>query len=340
LNTIILEDFGVFLGKKSERFTVKKKGVTIAEFPATEVDRIIISSSGATVSSAALHLAVENRVPVAFTYRSGHPFGFLTPTIGHGTVLTRRSQYLEFGSELATELAKGFVIGKLRNQKRLLKVWARTRTRTYPSISDMLYKLSEQVSEKEQEILELTGQLNKDLRLSIMNLEGLAASAYWTGVSEILPPIFGFTSRVTRGAKDPFNMILNYGYGILYSEVWSCVTRAGLDPYAGFLHVDRPGRPSLVLDVIEEFRQQVVDRPVISNFIHSPPELPDFVEDNELSKTARQTVADLVIGRLSTRVQYGDKKSPLRNIMMRQAWNVSKFLKKEVSQYKPFFLKW
>jgi CRISPR-associated protein Cas1 len=60
------------------------------------------------------------------------------------------------------------------------------------------------------------------------------------------------------------NSALNYGYGILYTQVWGALMNAGLEPFAGFLHVDRPGKPSLVLDVIEEFRQPIVDRAVIA----------------------------------------------------------------------------
>jgi len=56
------------------------------------------------------------------------------------------------------------------------------------------------------------------------------------------------------------NSALNYGYGILYGQVWGAVMNAGFEPFAGFLHLDRPGKPSLVLDLIEEFRQPIVDR--------------------------------------------------------------------------------
>src|SRR5204862_398077 len=69
--------------------------------------------------------------------------------------------------------------------------------------------------------------------------------------------------REGRGATDPLNAALNYGYGILYAQVERALLLAGLDPYAGFLHADRPGKPSLVLDLIEEFRQAVVDRTLI-----------------------------------------------------------------------------
>jgi CRISPR-associated endonuclease Cas1 len=68
--------------------------------------------------------------------------------------------------------------------------------------------------------------------------------------------------REHRGAVDPVNSALNYGYGMLYNQVQHALLLAGLDPYAGFVHVDRPGKPSLVLDAIEEFRQPIVDRTV------------------------------------------------------------------------------
>jgi len=132
VHTIVLEDFGVFLGKKSERFVVKKKGKVIGEFPASEVERIIVSSSGASMSSSALYLAVEKRIPVAFTYSSGRPFAFLTPTMGHGTVLTRRAQYTEATTVVGSSLVIGFVRGKLLNQRCLLNAWAKNRTRTRP----------------------------------------------------------------------------------------------------------------------------------------------------------------------------------------------------------------
>ncbi|MHA1929505.1 MAG: CRISPR-associated endonuclease Cas1 [Candidatus Thorarchaeota archaeon] len=340
MDTIILEDFGIFLGKKSNRFIVKKKGKTIGEFPAQNVERIIISSSGASLSSAALYLAVENRVPVSFTYISGHPFAFLVPTTGHGTVLTRRSQYLEYGSARATELVKGFIIGKMKNQRVLLKSWSKTRTRTNPQLSESLYNLSSGIDIRISNTRDVVDTLDERTRSLLMHYEGMAAQDYWRGVASILPSNLSFSNRITRGAKDPFNMHLNYGYGILYSEVWSAVTKAGLDPYAGFLHVDRPGRPSLVLDLIEEFRQQIVDRPIIADFILSSPSIESLVDDDVLTKDARQKIAQLVIDRLSTKVTYNEMKSPLRNIMVRQAWNVAKYLRKEVTSYTPFHLKW
>ncbi|MHA1247378.1 MAG: CRISPR-associated endonuclease Cas1 [Candidatus Thorarchaeota archaeon] len=340
MHTIVLDDFGLFLGKKHERFVVKKSGKAVAEFPAREVDRIIISSSGVSVSSSALYLAVTNRIPVAFTYSSGTPFGFLTPTLGHGTVLTRRAQYTEAESPVATTLAVGFVRGKMSNQRNLLKMWAKNRTRRNPTLSENLFGLAEEVQRLTVELEPLTGPLTSDMRQAIMNIEGRAASSYWTGVAEILPKDLNFVGRTTRGAKDIFNMMLNYGYGILYSEVWSAVTTAGLDPFAGFLHVDRPGRPSLVLDLIEEFRQQAVDRTLIAMVQRWNLRPEEMADNGELSKTVRQKIAEAVVKRLGERVTFGNSSTVLKNAIVRQAWSVAKVLRREQTRYTPFVLRW
>ena len=95
-------------------------------------------------------------------------------------------------------------------------------------------------------------------------MEGVAGRLYWEAVKEIVESKVEFMGRVHRGASDAVNALLNYGYGILYSHVWGAVANAGLEPFAGYLHVDRPGKPSLILDMVEEFRQPVVDRTVIA----------------------------------------------------------------------------
>jgi CRISPR-associated protein Cas1 len=77
-----------------------------------------------------------------------------------------------------------------------------------------------------------------------------------------MPEQYDWPGREGRGAQDPLNSLLNYGYGILYGQVEQAIILAGLDPYAGFLHADRPGKPSLTLDLIEEFRQVAIDRVV------------------------------------------------------------------------------
>ncbi len=190
------------------------------------------------------------------------------------------------------------------------------------------------------------GGLTARNRLELMSAEARAATVYWDGVARVLPCEFGFRNRVTRGAQDLFNMALNYGYGILYAQVWSAVSLAGLDPYAGFLHVDRPGRPSLVLDLIEEFRQQTVDRVLVrlSNRRQLGLEHGDGGDGGqgtgELSKHQRETIAAAVIDRLAEPVTYGGKKMPFKNVIARQARAVARVLREGGGTYTPFHIRW
>jgi CRISPR-associated protein Cas1 len=101
------------------------------------------------------------------------------------------------------------------------------------------------------------------LRTSVLLVEARAAAYYWGAVAALFPPSWDFPGRRHRGATDPVNMLLNYGYAILFTRVWRAVERHGLHPYVGFLHTSRHQQPGLVLDAMEQFRQPVVDRSVI-----------------------------------------------------------------------------
>ena len=112
--------------------------------------------------------------------------------------------------------------------------------------------------------------------------------------------------RETRGATDRFNSALNYGYGILYAKVEQALVLAGLDPYGGFLHADRPGKPSLVLDLIEEFRQTVVDRTIIGMVNKHVAIEQD--ENDRLTETTRKKIAEKVLERLESSEMYEKKR--------------------------------
>ena len=99
-----------------------------------------------------------------------------------------------------------------------------------------------------------------------MGLEGEGASAYFGAIRTLLPSWAGFDGRNRRPPRDPFNACLSYGYAVLEGTILTAIGAAGLEPFAGFLHSDRSGKPSLTLDLIEEFRQPVVDRVALRLF--------------------------------------------------------------------------
>jgi CRISPR-associated protein Cas1 len=142
-------------------------------------------------------------------------------------------------------------MAKLRNQADFLKKLAQKRE-----------KLKDDLWEAAERILELKGKVEKigagtsldEKRNSIMGWEGTAGRIYFDKLAQVVPEPFRFEGRSRRPARDPFNAVLNYCYGILYSRVEQACILAGLDPFVGFLHADNYGQTSLVFDLIEPFR--------------------------------------------------------------------------------------
>jgi CRISPR-associated protein Cas1 len=132
------------------------------------------------------------------------------------------------------------------------------------------------------------------------------------------------------------NSLLNYGYGILYSQIWGAVLNAGLEPFAGFLHVDRPGKPSLVLDMVEEFRQPVVDRTVIA-YVNLGTNI--GMRDGLLDADTRKNIGDKIVERLVATEMYKGKQYQIRSIIQMQARRLAGVLRGD-GAYKAFSFKW
>jgi CRISP-associated protein Cas1 len=170
----------------------------------------------------------------------------------------------------------------------------------------------------------------------MMGIEGVAGRLYWQAVAEIISGRTEFLGREHRGAADMVNAALNYGYGILYGNVWGAALNAGLEPFAGFLHVDRPGKPSLVLDLVEEFRQPVVDRAVLSAVNLG---IAMRMENGQLDKSSRDLIAGRVLDRLVSAERHDGKEYPIRSIIQMQARRLASFLRGG-KPYETFRFKW
>jgi len=173
------------------------------------------------------------------------------------------------------------------------------------------------------------------VRSALLAVEGAAGRIYWSGVRELLGEDL-FAARHHRGADDPVNAALNYGYGILYSKVWAALMIAGLEPFAGFLHVDRPGKPSLVLDMVEEYRQPVVDRTIIALFTRGTT---IGMEEGRLDYAARKIIAGKTLERLETAVPYEGKSLPMRSVIQAQAHHLATSMRGE-RRYRPYRFRW
>lgn len=333
MDEVFVEGFGVSVGKKSERLVVKRKGEVIFERPFFDVDRVTVATEGATISASAIHECVKNGIPIEFISYSGAPYASLvSPHLG-GTVKTRRAQILAYGDGRGLLLGKAFAAGKLKSSANNLKYFAKYRKSADPTVYDYLYSRVDGIEALAKQVEEIQVSCVDEARGALLNVEGRGAAMYWEGVGKVAPEFLG---REGRGANDLVNSLLNYGYGILYNRVLSAATRAGLDPFAGYVHTDRPGKPSLVLDLVEEFRAPVVDRAVFGTLGTG---FKVGMDEGRLDEKTRKLVAERVRERLAARVAHRGRRHSLENIVHIQARSVASFVRDGVL-YRPFVGSW
>ncbi len=333
---VLVEDFGSFLGKKSERLVIRKNKKVVQEIPLYNLKQVLITSSGVSISSDLIRECSERGVPIHFLTSRGEPYAQLFSAHFTGTVKTRREQLLAALDERGLTLSKLIASAKVKNQINLLKYFGKYRKEKEP---ELYTKLEHNVADMEKVVREINNVRGKNIdevRGTLMSLEARAARSYWKSFADLISPKEKFPGREHRGTSDPVNSLLNYGYGMLYSQVWRSVVQAGLDPFAGFLHVDRPGKPSMVLDLTEEFRAQMVDRVVLA-FIGKGTKIK--MEGDRLAEETRKQFAQRVIDRWNDTENYERKKVTLRQIILMQARHIATFLRGE-RQYKPFVGGW
>ncbi|MCL0038551.1 CRISPR-associated endonuclease Cas1, partial [Thermodesulfovibrionales bacterium] len=179
----------------------------------------------------------------------GNPYGRVWhPKLG-STTLIRRKQLEIAEAEEGLNLSLDWVRTKFNNQIDLLKRLRKTRPHRSTDITSYIEKLENTKGSLDS----LSGTI-EDCRSSIMGIEGSGGRIYFGALSSLLPDRFKFTGRSRNPAKDEFNTLLNYSYGVLYSLVEKGCIIAGLDPYVGFIHTDHYNKKSLVLDLIENYR--------------------------------------------------------------------------------------
>lgn len=242
---------GGTVGKDGDEVVVRdpKRG-EVARARLAETSRLVVLGN-ATVTTPLMRELAERDVPVSFHSFGGWFAGMLSPASGHN-VLTRIAQHrvaAEAGRSL--DLARAFVHSKILNQRVLLR---RNGERVPAVALDGMKDLAGQA----------TTSLTAD---SLMGVEGAAARTYFEHFGSMLRgPMrghFQFEGRNRRPPLDPVNALLSFAYACLVREIAQIAAGVGLDPFVGFLHRTRPGRPALALDLMEEFRPVLADSAVI-----------------------------------------------------------------------------
>jgi CRISPR-associated protein Cas1 len=335
---VMVSGFGCFLSKKSERMQIKRPdGQVVHEFPFFRLSEVIVGSRGIGLSSDLLEELCKRGIRVAFLSGGGRPYAMITSPMLNAVVATRRAQLEAMNDRRGLEFSRAIVKGKIRNQAALLRYFGKHLKTANPPRFQKILQAAGELHHQLRQAMRVRGAQIDDVRQILMGIEGHCARVYWDAVQEIVRDKVEFLGRVTRGAQDELNSLLNYGYGILYAQVWGAVLNAGLEPFAGFLHVDRPGKPSLVLDLVEEFRQPVVDRVALA---HVNLGEPVKMQNGMLEAETRNALADKVMARLLAPEPYRGKHYQVRSIIQQQARRLASFLRGDAADYRTFSFKW
>ncbi len=335
---LIVEGKGVFLGKHQGRLRVTHNGKTLTEAPIIHLRHVLILDTGVAISSDVVHVCAEEGIPIHFLNGTDRAVAALYASGLTGTVVTRRAQLGAYLDERGAALARAFVMGKIENQRALLRYIGKYRKEADPALFEELSLVAAELGDHVAEAEAIALAPIDAVRERFLSVEGRAASRYWGAVRRIVPEDLGWPGRETQGATDPFNAALNYGYGVLYAQVERALVLAGLDPYGGFLHADRPGKVSLVMDLIEEFRQPVVDRTLIG-LVNRGVAI-DRDDTGKLDAPTRRRLAEKVLERMESAEPYEGKRQPLRCIVQSQARHIATFVRGERDGYAPFLAGW
>ncbi len=242
--TLYVTEQGARIEKEYQRLLITKDDEVLMAAPLARITKIVlVGRVGATTP--ALHALLDRGIGLSFVNRSGRLRGRLTPPTTPNAHL-RKAQYLkEDDPDFCLKLSRSIVRGKLHNSRTLMLRLQRRRHIQGPWLARM------------DQAMEIVTEA--DSLPTLRGIEGSAARAYFAHIRQAVPPELRPARRTRRPPKDPFNALLSLGYALLYESVISALETVGLDPYIGFFHSEKYGRPALALDMVEEFRAPVVD---------------------------------------------------------------------------------
>lgn len=329
MKTLVISDYGVKISYKKGVLKLKTKKES-RDISLTDLEQLVIATSGVLITSKAVRALVNHGVDLVFLDHRGLPIGRIYPPFINRTVETRRKQYLAYvDGDKATYIAKAIVSAKIMNQAGLLKRYYRnTGDRELKNAATEILRLLRELDEVNEPI--------EYARQKIISVESKAARTYWAHVSKLVPQDMGFEYR-DQDSPDPFNTMLNYGYGILYSEAWKALVLAGLDPYAGFIHVDRSGKPTLAFDYVEMFRCSIVDY-VLLKMVRKG--WRPSMENGFLDYRSRGELARTILSSMDRKTSVRGEKITVKQALKKYAFKLASFIRGDTKHYEGFVEDW
>lgn len=249
---IYIREQGSMLVKRGERIAVMKNSRTLLEIPLANVDNIAVIGN-IQVTTQVLLMLMEQGVDISYFTYSGKYVGHAAADMSKNIFLRFAQYELYHDMDRRLQLAKTIVRNKVENQIALIESFRwNGEYDWYPDVKRM------------RELLKsLEGKKTSN---EILGVEGMCSNIYFGTFGHMFKCRIRFEGRNRRPPRDPINVILSLAYTFLTKEICAAMDAESFEMYLGFLHGIRYGRKSLALDIIEEFRQPVVDRMVIRMF--------------------------------------------------------------------------
>ncbi len=339
LNTLYVSTQGAYVAKDRQNLTVRIDRAVRLRLPIHQIGGVVCFGR-VGVSPAALALCAESGVAVSFMTEHGR---FLARAHGFtpGNVLLRRQQYrLADDAEQSARIAARMVAAKIANCRSSMLRAQRDRTELG---DDHSFRIA--LQRLRGSLDDATNCLDLDL---LRGLEGEAANTYFGQFTKLMgrpDSAFGFKHRSRRPPRDPVNALLSFIYAMLAHDARAACEVAGLDPAVGFLHRDRPGRPSLALDLMEELRPVLADRLALT-LINRQQVRPAGFQTTEsgavrMSDDARKTVIKAYQDRKQVSVVHPflEDRVTFGLVIHLQARLLARMLRGDLDSYPPFLWK-
>lgn len=334
LNTLYITRQETYLHKERETIVIKQGKEKLAQFPALSIQNILCFGQ-VSVSPYLMGYCGEQGIGLSFYTEYGR---YLARVQGPqtGNVLLRRTQYRwADDEEKSVSIACQLVGAKIANSRATLMRQLRNHGDNQPM---------------QQAVDHFAGSLRRVKIAStvaeLMGMEGEAANRYFSVFDELIRSQgFEFGGRVRRPPTDTVNALLSFAYTLITHECASALQGVGLDPYVGFLHQDRPGRKSLALDLLEEFRAPWADRFVLTLINRGQIKPRDFITEASgavrLKDDARKTFLSAWQERKQTEIMhpYLMEKVPIGLLPHCQSLLLARHLRGDTEFYPPYLLK-
>ncbi len=326
-----------YLSLDGENVVVKKDEASSTRLPLHNLENIVCFTwQGA--SPALMGACTERNVGLCFLTPNGRFLARLTGKV-KGNVLLRKKQYeVSEKNDESVPIAASFVLGKIANCRKVVE----RALRDHAMLVDVQALTHASASLKETLCAVQTCKTNDDL----MGFEGSAAKIYFGVFDQLIlqqREDFPFKERSRRPPLDNLNSLLSFLYTLLTNEVTSALETVGLDPYVGFLHQDRPGRPSLALDLMEELRPVFADRLALSLVNRKQITGKGFTQKESggilMDDDTRKQVLSAWQERKKDEIvhPYLKERIPFGLVPHVQAMLLARFLRGDLDAYPPFF---